>query len=480
MASLSLAGLVVCAVGWVQASRAPAIEKLSTEARQALVGDLMEATPGIYQWAYFEPRIGYSLRPDADLSAWGDRFHSNALGYRTGAPAKAPGTFRVLFVGDSWTFGMGVKREESFPEAFAALANQHAALGRAAGGQQVEAWSLALPGYNTFNELAALWFYYDRLQPDAVVLCLAQNDNHSGFAILPNGSATSRGIERDEFGDPHHVAYQGRLIDSYRYQLRWRRCFEAIRQAELRLRALDTPFMVAFVGRFQEVQAHAAIARAGIEAPYVVVPIELAKGSWSQPRWGHGTPAAYQLYGRMIYRGMSRLLGWPALPPGDDRGDVPVYGPPPPGTDWPVAWDRECAATTDAMPDTFRPGSKSLDSQAVGPLEGRTGVMDRGTTILVRYRPGASHLVVTVRRLDESPTLYPLPLTLSIPSPDGGSRIVTTVAADGPAQQRFDLPIPRDLRPGSALDVVVEAGGAAVAPNVLAGRSLVIVAIDNA
>ncbi len=105
--------------------------------------------------------------------------------------------------------------------------------------------------------------------------------------------------------------------------------------------------------------------------------------------------------------------------------------------------------------------------------------MGRATTILVRPRRRARQLRIVVRRLPEAPSLYPLELTVHIPSPAGGSRVTTTVPADGPEVHRFKIRIPDDLEPGSTLDVVFVAERTISAPRRLMPRSLIIRSIKG-
>ncbi len=484
VAAASLAGLAVCAAGWYRAATAPAdLEALSAKQRLSLVEELVELAPGIHRRAWFEPAIGYTLRPDAEIEAWGDRFRTNELGYRSPPAAKAPGTYRVVFLGDSWTYGMGVRGDESFPRALARLANR-----RPGAERPIEAWTLALPGYNLWNSTAALWFFYERLRPDAVVVCPSGNDNHSTPGVLPNGSVATTAVDRDRFGDPHPVVYRARRLDSHRFRQRWRASFAALRQTELRLRRLGVPVLYFFLARWEPVDVHARVAAAGLEAPYLVVPLELTRGRWENPPpFGHGTAAANELYARMVYRGLERLLGWPPLanerePPeaaGEEPADIAVFDAPPAGEDWGALLDRLSAeATAETIPESFRP-SAGARMQAAGPFDAATGLMGRATTILVRPRPGARYLRLAVRRLPDAPSLYPLKLTVRLPSPAGGSHAELTVPAAGPDRHRLSLEIPPDLRPGSALDVVLVAERAVAAPESLASRSLYVESIDT-
>jgi hypothetical protein len=367
---------------------------------------------------------------------------------------------------------MGIRRQETFAEVFADLANRHAGEKR-----RVEAWALALAGYNTMNELAGLWFFFGRLQPDVVVLCPAANDNHSTLAVLPHGATTEQGITLDEFGDPHLVAYHLRRLESHRYRERWRQSFAAVRDAEDRLRRLGVPFALFFVGRWLEEDAHAVMAESGIEAPYVVVPNELTRGKWAGRTHGHGNPAANRLYAQMLYGAVAGLLGWPALPATDPLAAVPVHRGPPAGTDWPARY-RQLAAEESAavIPESFAPPMQA-GRQAVGPLEPSSGLLGRATTILVRRSGATARLRVSVRRLEDASYLYPLDLTVTIPSPGGGTRQVVTVPADGPDDLTFAVDVPADLAAGAVLDVVFVADRMTSARETLSGRSLYITAI---
>ncbi len=464
---------------WYRAAWGPVeLARLSPEQRQKLVEELLAVSAAVYEEAWYEPAIGYTLRRSAQLEAWNDAFTSNEIGYRSGPVAKSPGTFRVVFVGDSWTYGMGVRERESFPKAFEELANRHAGQER-----KIEAWSLAMPGHNTLSELAALWFFFDRLAPDAVVICPTSNDNHSLGHALPNGSLTRVGIGRDEFGDPHAVAYDLRHLDSYRFRERWRTALAAIRDTEERLTVAGVPSVLYFVARWQPAFAHALVAEADLRSPYFVTPLEYTHGPWlNPPPVLHGTPAANRLYGALVYDAVAEVLGWQALPAEarePERPALSLFYAPPPAAQWQA--ENEARFREETLRETredFRP-SAERSAQAVGPFDVASGLLSRATTLLVRRRAGAERLRITVGRLAEAPSVYPLTLTVSIPSPAGGSRVAERIRRTGTDPLSFEIPIPADLAVGCALDVVFVASRAAQAPDVLAARSLYILAIDQ-
>ena len=130
------------------------------------------------------------------------------------------------------------------------------------------------------------------------------------------------------------------------------------------------------------------------------------------------------------------------------------------------------------IPEDYIP-RVGVELQCVGIMNCKAGAMGRETMVLVRRRPGAKMLAVSVERLPYAASLYPLELTVSIPSPGGGRRTVTVIPADGPVLHRFSLAMPPDVEPGAALDIVFRAGRAASAPDVRLARSLFIKAIEQ-
>ena len=64
-----------------------------------LVEELLRVSPGNFQWTWYEPRIGFTLRPETEYTVWNDTFVTNELGYRAGAVAKEPGVYRAFWNG---------------------------------------------------------------------------------------------------------------------------------------------------------------------------------------------------------------------------------------------------------------------------------------------------------------------------------------------------------------------------------------------
>ena len=116
----------------------------------------------VRQFFHTDPR-GY-FGPDAILT-----YRINSLGFR-GPEArleKPPGTFRILGLGDSFTFGTGVREEDTF---LAVLRERLARRGA------FEVWNLGIMGYGTREEVALLRLVGSDYAPDLVVITLFLND----------------------------------------------------------------------------------------------------------------------------------------------------------------------------------------------------------------------------------------------------------------------------------------------------------------
>ncbi|HVS02502.1 MAG TPA: SGNH/GDSL hydrolase family protein [Thermoanaerobaculia bacterium] len=480
VAALAIAATAVLGLLLLQERRRPpALEGLTADQRQALARSLRSQSPGIYAWAWYAPAIGYTLHPGQPLSAWADTFTPNELGYRSGPVAKPPGTLRAVFVGDSWTFGMGVREEQAFPRRFAALAGRWAGAAR-----PVEAWTLALPGYNTLNEVAALEYFFDRLQPDVVVLCPTPNDTTSSARVLPDGSLTYQGIERDDFGHDQAVFYRTRAVDSFRSRQRWQIAFAAVRRLEQRLEARGVPLLLFFTGTWFAPWAHWQVAGNGIDAPYVVTPAELSVGEWrNPPPVKHPTPAAHDLYARIVYAGVAEQLGWPALPAearaglGDEQ--LRVHRRSAAAEDWQAASEHYLRQNSRRyLAETFTASAEAWP-QTVGLIDAPDGAFGRAAAVLVRRAAGVEALRVVLAPAERDSFLYPLQLVVRIPSPAGGSRRQLTVASGDREEITVEIPLPPDIPVGAAVDVELRVDRAVAGPGAPLPRSLRLLRIEG-
>jgi lysophospholipase L1-like esterase len=134
---------------------------------------------GIEMWKYAaqlkqtvpNPRIGFVHRPNssaflmhADVS-----INSRGLRDREYSVEKPPGTYRIMMLGDSTTFGWGVPIGDTAAKQLERGLN-------AAGGRHVEVLNAGVGNYNTVQEVSA---YVERgrlYRPDLVVLVYFIND----------------------------------------------------------------------------------------------------------------------------------------------------------------------------------------------------------------------------------------------------------------------------------------------------------------
>jgi len=149
----------------------------------------------------------------------------NPSGFRGPAFTPKPkGTFRMVFLGDSFTFGEGVHNQDTYPEAAARLLRKD--------GRRVEACNLGVGGYNTSQEADVLRIFGFDLQPDVVVLGYTLNDAEPPlFQVDP---ASGKPVRRDREALVKAEGSPGRPPASFLYRFRlaqaiWRsyqqRCF---------------------------------------------------------------------------------------------------------------------------------------------------------------------------------------------------------------------------------------------------------------
>jgi lysophospholipase L1-like esterase len=156
-----LANLVVMVV-------AAAVPCLLAEAGLRLVAPPADSAD---LWRKLPSAVEWSGRPNVRGVHAGVPVSFNGLGYRDAerATQPAPGAVRVLALGDSVTFGMGVSQERTYPrQTEALLSTLH--------GGPVEVLNLGMPGYNTLHQLAQLRELGLALQPKVVVVGFLYND----------------------------------------------------------------------------------------------------------------------------------------------------------------------------------------------------------------------------------------------------------------------------------------------------------------
>ena len=160
--------------------------------------------------ALYEPadRRGYTLRPNLrSVGPLGEPIATDDRGLRVGASsaATAPepaGEVRILAVGDSFQFGLGVTAEDALPAQL-----QHALVAR---GADAQVWNAGVPGYNLVQSVRALEYWLPRLRPTVVVLGVLENDLHNvdgpDLVVRDDGTLTRREGAWDPLADVNPFA----------------------------------------------------------------------------------------------------------------------------------------------------------------------------------------------------------------------------------------------------------------------------------
>lgn len=149
---------------------------------------------------YFEeaPYVGYRLKPDLNIRIFNTvnkrevtkghkvSIYSNSLGFRSPeiSPKKESGTYRIVFIGDSTTFGWGVNQDERFSELLQKRLNVEAKCNR------YEIINLGIPGYTSLHALHSFTRFAIPYSPDLVICSFGANDSKpitkNGKKILEN------------------------------------------------------------------------------------------------------------------------------------------------------------------------------------------------------------------------------------------------------------------------------------------------------
>jgi hypothetical protein len=104
------------------------------------------------------------------------------------SPYKLPLEYRITLLGDSFTFGWGVKEEETFVKILENCLNSSSP-----SKYHFRVLNLGVPGYSTFQEVAAFKKLVPILKPDLVLLYFVENDFGLPF-FLHQGSALTDAI----------------------------------------------------------------------------------------------------------------------------------------------------------------------------------------------------------------------------------------------------------------------------------------------
>ncbi|MBT6488032.1 MAG: hypothetical protein HOK71_25560 [Planctomycetaceae bacterium] len=175
-----------------------------------------------------DPERFWRLKPSLQLSTKTDKRWSgmiaNSRGFRNRefSLKKPAGTYRIVCIGDSTTFGFGVDWDEAWPHRLEGLLNASSS------GSRIEVINAGVPGYTSYQGLQYAKQLLPALQPDLVVVTFGNNDGWCWDNHTDREFARSR---RDRAGVPllrssramqlGTLWYQNRLKNSSRPDHRW-------------------------------------------------------------------------------------------------------------------------------------------------------------------------------------------------------------------------------------------------------------------
>jgi lysophospholipase L1-like esterase len=120
-----------------------------------------------------DPLLGYALKPDLRIDYAGTTpVETNRFGWRDGEyrREKATGTFRVICIGDSRVFGLGLRAEDTYPKQLERmLRERHSETA-------IEVINAGVPGYTSREGLVLVREVLPRFHPDLVIASFGHND----------------------------------------------------------------------------------------------------------------------------------------------------------------------------------------------------------------------------------------------------------------------------------------------------------------
>ena len=127
-----------------------------------------------------DPDVGKRMRPGWKGDEFGAPVEINSKGLRDRELPyeKPPGTFRILALGDSWTFGFRMQEPDAYPRQLERILREHASARGDA--RQIEVINAGVIGYSTDQEAAYLRVEGWKYQPDLVLVnYYPVNDTHN-------------------------------------------------------------------------------------------------------------------------------------------------------------------------------------------------------------------------------------------------------------------------------------------------------------
>jgi lysophospholipase L1-like esterase len=132
-----------------------------------LFADEMLPDPGVY---VMDPDVGKRMRPGWTGDEFGAPVRINSHGLRQPETGweKPPGTYRILALGDSWTFGFRTENRDSYPRQLERILRE--GLRERGSRTSLEVINAGVVGYSTAQEAAYLRVTGYRYAPDLVIV----------------------------------------------------------------------------------------------------------------------------------------------------------------------------------------------------------------------------------------------------------------------------------------------------------------------
>jgi len=156
--------------------------------------------PHLYVW---NPYTYYALRPNWEGEVEGEWVKIGDHGLKNGpfSTKKERGTYRILCIGDSVTFGWGMPTEASYPRTLERALRDHP-------GGRFEVINGGMPGFQSAQVAALLSSRFLDIEPDLLVVCLGRNDVH----VLRGNTMKALTRVFTEFGYNHFDWRDGKLF----------------------------------------------------------------------------------------------------------------------------------------------------------------------------------------------------------------------------------------------------------------------------
>jgi hypothetical protein len=129
--------------------------------------------------------LGWRIRPGFSGVAFDAQRSYDAEGVLAEDAETAAATRRILFLGDSRTYGNGVRAAETYPEVLRTLL------------PNTQIRNAGVPGYSSYQGLVALQELAPRLRPAVVVFAFGFNDRrYVASPVAPDGPDAFRALAR--------------------------------------------------------------------------------------------------------------------------------------------------------------------------------------------------------------------------------------------------------------------------------------------